>query len=295
MADLHAGGININAGASAVAFINRAHPLRFTEMLLCQISDPHIVRKGTLAYDRVDTRRMLQRCVRKILTLPRLPDAVVATGDLTDHGTVEEYELLAELLAPLRMPLYLVVGNHDDPRALQSVFPQHTYLAGDDGFVQYAVDDFDVRLVVLDTTVPGEPGGALCERRLQWLDRTLGASDRPTIIAQHHPPFATGLSVMDRMGLADPEAEAAVVVRHSQVQCIISGHFHRTIQARFAGTVASVCPSTAHQLGLDLAPGADIRFTFEPSGFQLHLWNGTQVVTHTAQVEDFPTWSSRGS
>ena len=85
---------------------------------------------------------MLERCVHKILALPRLPDAVVATGDLTDHGSVEEYELLAELLAPLRMPVYLVVGNHDDPHALQNVFPQHEYLAGEDGFVQYAVDDF---------------------------------------------------------------------------------------------------------------------------------------------------------
>ncbi len=99
---------------------------------------------------------------------------------------------------------------------------------GDDGFVQYAVDDFDVRLVVLDTTVPGEPGGELCARRLQWLDRTLGESDRPTIIAQHHPPFATGLTMMDRMSLANPEAEAAVIARHRHVQCIISGHFHRT-------------------------------------------------------------------
>jgi 3',5'-cyclic AMP phosphodiesterase CpdA len=263
-------------------------------MLLCQISDPHIVCEGELAYGRVDTGHMLERCVRKILALPRLPDAVVATGDLTDHGSVEEYRLLAELLAPLRMPLYLAVGNHDDSRALQSVFTQHTYLAGEDGFVQYAVDNFDVRLVVLDTTVPGAPGGELCARRLKWLDRTLRESDRPTIIAQHHPPFATGLTPMDRMTLANPDAEAAVVLQHGHVQCIISGHYHRTIQARFAGTVASVCPSTAHQLTLDLAPGTDIRFTFEPSAFQLHLWNGRQVVTHTALVEDFPTWGSRG-
>jgi 3',5'-cyclic AMP phosphodiesterase CpdA len=263
-------------------------------MLLCQISDPHIVCEGELAYGRVDTGHMLERCVRKILALPRLPDAVVATGDLTDHGSVEEYRLLAELLAPLRMPLYLAVGNHDDSRALQSVFTQHTYLAGEDGFVQYAVDDFDVRLVVLDTTVPGAPGGELCARRLKWLDRTLRESDRPTIIAQHHPPFATGLTPMDRMTLANPDAEAAVVLQHGHVQCIISGHYHRTIQARFAGTVASVCPSTAHQLTLDLVPDADIRFTFEPSAFQLHLWNGQQVVTHTALVEDFPTWGPRG-
>jgi 3',5'-cyclic-AMP phosphodiesterase len=262
-------------------------------MLLCQISDPHVVSEGTLAYGRVDTPRLLERCVRKILALPRRPDAVVATGDLTDNGTAEEYGLLAELLAPLDLPLYLAVGNHDDRRALRAAFPGHAHLAGDDGFVQYVVDEFAVRLVVLDTLVPGKPGGAMCERRLRWLDRALAASDRPTIIAQHHPPFPTGLSFMDGMSLADPAAEAAVVSRYAHVERIISGHHHRTSQARFAGTVASICPSTAHQLLLDLNPGAGIRFTFEPSGFHLHLWDGSQLVTHTAVVEDFKAWGTR--
>lgn len=262
-------------------------------MLLCQISDPHIVRDGTLAYGRIDTPRMLERCVRKILNLPRLPDAVIATGDLTDDATAEEYGLLRELLAPLTMPLYLVVGNHDERGALQTAFPDHPHLAGEGGFVQYTVEDFPVRLVVLDTVVPGAPGGALCAQRLQWLDRKLAESDRPTVIAQHHPPFETGMTIMDGMTLADRDAEAAVVSRYAHVERIISGHYHRNVQARFAGTIASVCPSTAHQLLLDLVPHADIRFTLEPSAFHLHLWNGEQLVTHTALVEDFPTWGSR--
>lgn len=262
-------------------------------MLLCQISDPHIVGEGTLAYGRIDTPRMLERCVGKILALPRRPDAVIATGDLTDHGTAEEYGLLRELLVPLTMPVYLAVGNHDDRGALQAAFPDHPHLVGENRFVQYTVEDLDVRLVVLDTLVPGAPGGALCAQRLGWLDQRLAESDRPTVIAQHHPPFRTGMTTMDAMTLADPAAEAAVVGRYGHVERIISGHYHRNIQARFAGTVASVCPSIAHQLLLDLMPGADIRFTFEPSGFHLHLWNGTQLVTHTATVEDFPAWSSR--
>lgn len=262
-------------------------------MLLCQISDPHLVPEGTLAYGRVDTPAMLERAVRKILELPRRPDAVVATGDLTDNAATAEYGLLAELLAPLDMPVYLAVGNHDDRSALQAAFPQHRYLQGEDGFVQYVVDDFAVRLVVLDTMIPNAPGGELCARRLQWLDRTLSASDRPTVIAQHHPPFVTGLTVMDRMTLANPETEAAVVGRHSHVERIISGHYHRTIHARFAGTIASVCPSVAHQLLLNLMPDADIGFAFEPSAFQLHLWNGSELVTHTQVVEDFPSWGSR--
>ena len=91
-------------------------------MLLCQISDPHIVREGTLAYGRIDTPRMLERCVTKILALPRRPDMVVATGDLTDHAVAEEYAVLRKLLAPLatQVPVYLAVGNHDDRDALRA-------------------------------------------------------------------------------------------------------------------------------------------------------------------------------
>lgn len=262
-------------------------------MLLCQISDPHLVARGTLAYGRVDTATMLERAVRKIGALPRRPDAVVATGDLTDGASSEEYGLLAELLAPLEMPVYLAVGNHDDREALRKAFPSHRHLHGEDGFVHYVVDDFAVRLVVLDTLVPGAPGGELCERRLRWLDRALQSSNRPTVVAQHHPPLATGLTVMDHMALRDPEAEAVVLARHPHVERVISGHYHRTVHARFGGTIASICPSVAHQLLLDLVPDADIGFAFEPSAFQLHLWNGTELITHTQMVEDFPSWRAR--
>jgi 3',5'-cyclic AMP phosphodiesterase CpdA len=262
-------------------------------MLLCQISDPHLVSEGRLAYGRIDTPGFLERCVRKILSLPRVPDAVVVTGDLTDHGTPDEYAFLDELLRPLNMPTYLAVGNHDDREVLQKCFPEQTHLRGADGFVQYVVDDFEVRLVVLDTLIPRAPGGELCARRLDWLDRTLASSDRPTIVAQHHPPFVTGLSFMDQMTLANPWEEAAVIARYGHVERVISGHYHRTIHARFAGTTASVCPSCAHQLLLDLVPGADIGFTFEPPGMQLHLWNGNEVVTHSQVIDDFPVWGSR--
>jgi Icc protein len=264
-------------------------------MVLCQISDPHVVTRGQLAYGRIDTASMLERCVSKVLALPRVPDVTVVTGDLTDHATPEEYGMLRDLLAPLaaNMPIYLAVGNHDDRDVLRAAFPEHRHLAGEGGFVQYVVDDFPVRLVVLDTLIPGAPGGRLCAARLRWLDRTLAESQTPTIVAQHHPPLVTGLTIMDQMALEDPAAEADVISRYPHVERVICGHYHRNIQARFGGTIASVCPSAAHQLMLNLVPNADIRFTLEPSQFHLHFWNGSDVVTHTEVVEDFPSWGSR--
>ncbi len=98
-------------------------------MLFAQISDLHIKRPGRLAYRKVDTAAHLARCVDKLNRLRPRPDAVVLTGDLVDFGAREEYEHLRALLAPLRIPYYLVMGNHDGRDALREVFPDHAYCA----------------------------------------------------------------------------------------------------------------------------------------------------------------------
>jgi len=256
-------------------------------MILCQISDLHIKAGRKRAYGVVDTAGMLERCIAQIGTLPQQPDAVIATGDLVDLGRSEEYALLRELLAPLALPLFLMPGNHDERAALRAAFPDHAYLRQWEPFVQYVIDDLDVRLIALDTVIPGFGGGTLCDERLAWLDRTLAASDAPTIIAMHHPPFATGIGHMDRISLDNPGRLAQVVARYPQVERVIAGHLHRPITARFAGTTASTCPSPAHQVALDLSEQAPDHFIMEPPAFQLHYWDGAALVTHTVYIGDF--------
>lgn len=260
-------------------------------MILCQISDTHIKAGRKRAYGIVDTAALLEQCVADVLALPQRPDAVIVTGDLVDYGRPDEYALLAELLAPLTMPLYLMPGNHDERAALRASFPGHAYLRQWEPFVQYAIDDWPLRLVALDSLVPRQGGGALCAERLAWLDRTLAARpDAPTVVALHHPPFTTGIGHMDKVALdgASVAALGEVVARHPQVERVIAGHLHRPITARFAGTVASTCPSPAHQVALDLAADAKDDFILEPPAYQLHWWSGRQLVTHTAYVGDFP-------
>ena len=261
-------------------------------MLLCQITDLHIKAERKLAYGRVDTAGMLERCVAAILRLAPAPNAVLITGDLVDRGSDAEYELLAQLIAPLstqgNLPVYLVAGNHDEREALRRNFPAHSYLRQWAPFVQYAIDAHALRIVALDTVIPGQGGGLVCAERLDWLDRTLSqAPEQPTVILMHHPPFVTGIGHMDRVGLDHSDALEAVVLRHPQVERVMCGHLHRSIQARFGGTVASTCPSTAHQVALDLGQPSPDNFVMEPPGYQLHFWNGKQLVTHTAVLGDF--------
>jgi len=257
-------------------------------MLIAQLSDPHVGVPGTLLYGRVDTAEFLKRAVAEINRLEPLPDIAVLTGDCVAVGELPEYEYLREILAPLTMPLFVIPGNHDAREPLRDIFGTDGYLPAD-GFIHYVVDDYPLRLVALDTHIPGENGGVLCDERLAWLDRTLAAApDRPTLLMMHHPPFATGIEHMDKSMLANPDAFATVVARHKQIERILCGHLHRAIDRRFAGTIAGTAPSTAHQFCLCLSPGARLRYALEPAGYQLHLWQGGALVTHTAVLGDWP-------
>ncbi len=265
-------------------------------MILCQISDLHIKPERRLAYGVVDTATMLERCVVQINRLPQRPDAVIATGDLVDGGTPAEYSLLRELLSPLTMPVYLMPGNHDERQAMRQVFDDHAYLQSTSLFIQYVINGFPLRVIALDTVIPGQGGGTLCDERLTWLERALAESGKPTVVALHHPPFVTGIGHMDRIALDSSIKLEQTIARHPQVERVIAGHLHRPITVRFGGTVASTCPSPAHQVVLDIALNGADHFIMEPPAFQLHWWNGQRLVTHTEYIGDFgPSYPFRES
>jgi 3',5'-cyclic-AMP phosphodiesterase len=62
---------------------------------------------------------------------------------------------------------------------------------------------------------------------------------------------------------------------------------HRAIQVRFGGTIVSTCPSTCHQVALDLRPDGMDSFTLEPPGFQVHRWNGQRLFSYTVNIGTF--------
>jgi 3',5'-cyclic AMP phosphodiesterase CpdA len=254
-------------------------------MLIAQISDTHLKRQGELLYGRIDTAGYLERAVAHINALDPQPDIVIATGDLVDGGKAEEYANLKRVLAVIASPIYLIPGNHDARDALRAAFPEHSYLPAS-GFLHYTVEGLPVRLIALDTLVPGKPYGALCAKRLGWLESRLAESDRPTLLFMHHPPFDCGIDAFNHMQLNEGgERLAELVRRHGNVERIVCGHVHRPIQVRWAGTMASIAPSTAHQVTLDLRPGAPLSMIMDPPGLALHQWrHGVGLITHVSYV-----------
>lgn len=259
-------------------------PVRIDIMLIAQISDLHVNADRAPVFAGFDTQSALARVVRDIDALEPQPDIVLATGDLVCDGELREYEVLKEVLAPLRAPLYAIPGNHDDRNNLMAVFGPCAPAADDaDGFIQYVIEDFPVRIVMLDSLLPGAVGGTLCARRLGWLEKTLAAeTEKPTIVALHHPPFMSGIETFDDWNCSNGDKLAEIVARHANVERVICGHVHRAIEVRFGGTIAGACPSTAFAFAADLRPGAPPVATEEPSGYQLHLWRPESgLVTHT--------------
>jgi Icc protein len=257
-------------------------------MIIVQITDTHIKAGGRLAYGKVDSAARLAACVVHVNGLEPRPDVAFVTGDLVDFGRSEEYEVLRSLLDPLAMPYFLIPGNHDDRETLRRSFPDQPFLPGE-AFLHYAVEDYPVRLIGLDTAVPGQPHGEMCAARLAWLDKRLAEQpDRPTVLFMHHPPFATGIAHMDRQNCRNGAALGTLVERHPQVQRVVCGHVHRPVTVSWHGTTASIGPSPSHAVALDLDPEGPSRFTLEPPACQILAFTAEhRVVGHLSFVGAF--------
>lgn len=260
-------------------------------MLIAHITDLHIRPRGKPAYRVSETNALSERALDAIAALRPRPDLLVITGDLTDCGLAEEYALLREMLARLAMPVLMVPGNHDRRAELVAGLQLDPRTVQEAGFVQFVADLPAMRLIGLDTLVPGQSAGGLCEARLAFLDKALEeANGKPVAIFMHHPPFTCGIAHMDSIRLLDgADAFAGIVARHPNIERILCGHHHRPIVTRFAGTIAQIAPSVTHQVTLDLSDDGPATFHMEPAAYLLHSFrDGAGFVSHQAYVERFP-------
>ncbi len=263
-------------------------------MLIAQITDSHIEAAGVLAYGTFDSAASLTRIVKELNARDPQPDLILHTGDMAHHGSPEQYGPLMELVKPLKAPFFAIPGNHDSREGFRQAFAGTDWLPKTGEFIHYTIDDFPVRLICLDTVVPGVPYGMLCGERLAWLKNALAeAPDKPTIVACHHPPFATGLTGSTKVGLDQGGAEfAALLAENPQVQRLICGHVHRPISAVFGGRAAWASPATCYQFEAGMSAEQTLALTNEPPGYSLHAWvddpvAGPNLASHFVPVGDF--------
>jgi 3',5'-cyclic AMP phosphodiesterase CpdA len=241
--------------------------------VLVQLSDPHLQADG----DDRGAARALEAAVAEVLALRPAPDAALVSGDLGDAGSPDEYARARELLAPLPMPVHVLPGNHDDPEALAAAFGARA---------PYSAAVGTTRLVICDTTIPGRMEGSLDPERRAWLEAELEAArGGPVIVAMHHPPLLTGITVLDEIGLPpqDRAALGELLARSPHVQRVVAGHVHRTAFAQLGGCGVVTAPSTNLQARLELGARA-FDFRPEPAGFLVHAELERELVTHVQPV-----------
>ena len=231
-------------------------------LTLLHLSDPHLD-GGAERADRLRAA-LAAGSVRE-------PDAVVVTGDLTDHGLASELVCFEEVVGTV-LPRLIVPGNHDRPGpgtdGAPAELPDLARLDLPDG----------TRVLGLDVTVPGEDHGHL---RPDVMDRAREAATgaERVLLAMHHPPLTTGHELLDTILLDNPESLAALVRDLPPVAAILCGHVHHGLTGTLDGTPVLVAPSTFSLLRVDAAQ-RPITDPQAPPGFAIHRF-GAQGITTT--------------
>jgi 3',5'-cyclic AMP phosphodiesterase CpdA len=217
-------------------------------MIIAQISDTH------LTLDTLDAHRRMRDFARTIADINALdpqPQAIVHTGDIVHNGRQDEYAEAATILAAARAPVYVLAGNKDERANLRAAFAARGYLMPGSGFVDYAIEDFSVRLIALDTLSPGNGKGEFrAEQVKDLIDRIDAETTKPIAVFTHHPPFEVTVGP-DRLHFETSESMSRLrdaLQRSRRVVAVFSGHVHRAAAGHVGTIPASVVPCIATTL-----------------------------------------------
>lgn len=213
--------------------------------LVIQISDTHIV-GGGLLHGAVDSFGALSAILDTVERSPQRADAILLTGDLSDDGAPDTYKRLRDLVSPvaerLGVPAVFMPGNHDDRENFRdALIPGET-----EGTIDQVLWVGGLRIIALDTTVPGAHHGELRPHQLRFLENELASlAPEGTILALHHPPIPSPIRLVNLLSLRAPE-ELADVIAGSDVMMVLAGHSHHATTGILGGIPVWVATASAY-------------------------------------------------
>ena len=239
-------------------------------MLIAHLSDFHISagppETAPVRRDAADVARLV---VADILSRGARPDLVLITGDLADGGSAADYALAREILSPLTMPVLVVPGNHDRRDGMRAAFGADIPLGPDD--LRFDMGFDGLRVIGLDSQIPGRVEGALEADQLDWLEARLRAAQDPVFIMLHHPPFPSGNAHWDASALCRGGARLETILRASPVPLrLLCGHVHQAFHGVWADCPVAVAGSPAFQYGFGFDAGGEPPLIDGPFAWWLH-------------------------
>jgi 3',5'-cyclic AMP phosphodiesterase CpdA len=260
---------------------------------LLHLSDSHLLGGPERLHGVVDSDALLQQLFDEVRASGARPEAVIFTGDLADRGEPEAYAKLRAIVEPacraMGAKVIWAMGNHDNRANFRTGLLDQPAA---DAPVDHSYYINGLRIITLDTSVPGFHHGELSPAQLEWLASEL---DTPapdgTILALHHPPVP---SVLDLAVLVELRGQAALagVLRNSDVRAILGGHLHYSTTATFAGIPVSVASATCYTQDLNVRVGGT-RGRDGGQAFNLvHVYEHT-IVHSVVLLGDSPTVGER--
>jgi 3',5'-cyclic AMP phosphodiesterase CpdA len=254
-------------------------------MKIIQFSDTHLRIDGRLSFGKADTAKNLNAVINFFVKMRDQPDIYVLTGDLVDNGVYDAYLYLKEHLKKLPRPVFVVPGNHDEKTLFIDIFGEMCPAKNDiKPFICYTLEYFPVNIIAVDTTVSWHHGGFLSNEVSLWLERQLNAlnKDKPTLVFSHHPPFLSGISIMDKPFVnVDKYASILGKARNLKLCC---GHLHTAIATIWHGIPVQVCPPVSMLLEVNFTHDADIGFFLGNPGYVLHHYCDGYINSHILTI-----------
>ncbi|MFR9775066.1 metallophosphoesterase [Micromonospora sp. MS34] len=234
---------------------------------ILHLSDTHVGADGRVE-DGVDARAALDGMLHDVRHVPDI-DLVVVSGDIADDGSVEGCVAVREAVGRFArergIPHVYCPGNHDRRASFAAALGTgHLAADGTDtgeparpaGEERAAVSVVrGLRVVTLDSLVPGAVHGQLGDRQLRWLRRVLARPvEAGTVVVLHHPPIALPSSpLMASVNLRDVDGFAAALAG-SDVRAVLCGHYHLQLSGALGGVPVSVTPGVVTRIDLTAPP-----------------------------------------
>ncbi|CAN5180532.1 3',5'-cyclic adenosine monophosphate phosphodiesterase CpdA [soil metagenome] len=243
---------------------------------ILHFSDTHFVGHDNLLYDKVDSEGHLLEILADLTASGARPEAIVFTGDLADKGDPKAYEKLRAIVEPaaatMGAQVIWVMGNHDNRAAFRAgLLDQLPSMKP----IDRVHDVNGLRIITLDSTVPGSHHGEISPAQLDWLAEELSSpAPHGTILALHHPPVPSVLDLAVMVELRD-QASLAEVVQGSDIRSIIAGHLHYSSTAMFAGIPVSVASATCYTQDLNVPVGGTLARDGAQAFNLIHVYENT--------------------
>lgn len=261
-------------------FANRPRqidPIRSDAVHLLQITDCHIFATAEETLQGINTRLSLKQVTAAALANNESPDLVLATGDLSQDGSVESYQYLAQLFDQMQLPTFWLPGNHDNLQNMQAEF-NGSQIHSDKQFLVGAW-----QIVLLDSTIPGEVFGRIAESELDFLDQALHRyPERHALVCLHHQAQDTGSEWLDQKGLKESAQLRDRLSRHNNLRGVLWGHVHQEAHHSIGGVEWMSTPSSCVQFKPD---SRDFALSTEAPGYRkLGLYPDGRIETSVHRI-----------